>query len=420
MLDNAALQQLVEKQIQTEVSDKIQSLITEQWLKTVEDGAIKFIQDRIVGKFANSEAMPELIAAVKTSVSDLFSSGQIPGLGHYVDYDLIKQSVNDSTQELVNQAIAEMALDTVWLEKIEKIINQHTANRVLASLSTVDIRPIIKESVDGAVNELKLQVFKSIQNQSDNVELTVVDEYVVVENNLTVKKITTTNSLVVNDLVVKGSINTDNRSWDELSDTVSQKTFGKLNTQWRDELVQQVAEYISEQGVAFDNIKVGDYSLVVDGKLSPSISDSNLRTVGTLHKLTVSGDTNLNDTVTVNKKRVGINTTEPDMALTLWDEEVAISVGKYKDQRGFVGTTRKQGLTIGVNKMPAIEIDDAGLTAIKKLQVGVHKISHGNEVPNYSGTKGDVVFNANPTVDNPVFAWQCLGGFKWKVIRAVQ
>jgi len=420
MLDNAALQQLVEKQIQTEVSEKIQSMINEQWLKTVEDHAIKFIQDRIVGKFANSEALPELVAAVKTSVSELFSTGQIPGLGHYVDYDLIKQSVNDSTQELVNQAIAEMSLDKVWLEKIEQIINQQTARRVLANLSTVDIRPIIKESVDDAVDKLKLQVFKGIQNQSENVELTVLDEHVVVENNLTASDITATNSLVVKDLVVKGSINTDNRSWNELSEAIGQKTFERLNTQWKDELVQQVAEYISEQGVAFDNINVGDHPLVVNGKLSPSIVDSNLQTVGTLHKLKVSGDTSLGETMVVNKKRVGINTENPDMALSLWDEEVTISIGKFKDQQGFFGTTRKQGLAIGVNKTPAIEINDAGLTAIKKLQVGIHKVSHGTEVPNYSGTKGDIVFNANPTVDNPVFAWQCLGGFKWKLIKAVE
>jgi hypothetical protein len=107
------------------------------------------------------------------------------------------------------------------------------------------------------------------------------------------------------------------------------------------------------------------------------------------------------------------------MALSIWDEEVSISAGKFKGQTGFIGTTRKQALAIGINKTPAIEINDAGLTAIIQLQVGIHRIGHGNEVPNYHGTKGDVVFNANPTVENPVFAWQCLGGFKWKVIKAV-
>jgi hypothetical protein len=107
------------------------------------------------------------------------------------------------------------------------------------------------------------------------------------------------------------------------------------------------------------------------------------------------------------------------MALSVWDEEVSISTGKYKQQVGYIGTTRKQGLVVGINRTPAIEISDSGLTTIKQLQVGFFKITHGTEVPNYSGTLGDIVFNSSPSIENPVFAWQCLGGFRWKLIKAV-
>lgn len=420
MLDNKALQQLVEQQVKTEVADKIQQTMSEEWLKTVETDAIKFIQDRIVAKFANSEAMPELIDAVKVSVKDLFHTGKIPGLSQYIDYGFITRSVNDSTQDLIKQAIAELTLDPVWLEKIETVINQHTTQRVLASLSNTDIRPIIKQSVDEVVASLNATIFKGIQTNSESVELTVLDDHVVVENNFTAKDIAAVNSLTVKDLVVKGSINTDNRAWQELANTVGTKAFEKLDAKWKDTLVEQVKESITKQGIDFKNVKVDGELLVSNGKLAQSITESNLRSVGTLSRLTVTGETTLNETVSVTKKRVGINTQEPDMALSIWDEEVTISAGKFKSQTGFIGTTRKQALAIGVNKTPAIEINDAGVTAIKQLQVGIHKISHGTEVPNYSGTKGDIVFNANPTIENPVFAWQCLGGFKWKLIKAVE
>jgi hypothetical protein len=419
MLDSAALQQLVEQQVKKEVADKIQQTMSAEWLKTVESDAIKFIQDRIVAKFANSEALPELVSAVKDSVRELFGSGHLPGIRQYVDYDLIKQNINDSTQQLVKQAITELTLDPVWLEKIENVINQQAAQRVLASLSSVDIRPVIRQSVDDAVAAVNTTIFKGIQTQSKSVELTVLDQHVVVENNLTAKDIVAVESITVNNLVVKGSINTDNQSWDALSKQISKQTLEQLNAEWKDSVVQQVAENISAQGIDFDNVKINGNFLVEHGKLSSGITESNLQTVGTLQKLTVSGNTLLNETVTVNKKRVGINTQDPDMALSLWDEEVAISAGKFKSQVGFIGTTRKQALAIGINKTPAIEINEVGLTAIKQLQVGIHKISHGNEVPNYSGTKGDIVFNADPTVENPVFAWQCLGGFRWKIIKSV-
>lgn len=420
MLDSNALQQLVEQQINKEVADKIQQTMSEEWLKTVETDAIKFIQDRIVAKFANSEAMPELIDAVKVSVKDLFHSGKIPGLAQYIDYGFITRSVNDSTQDLIKQTIAELTLDPVWLEKIESVINQNATQRVLTSLSNTDIRPIIKQSVDDAITKLNATIFKGIQTNSSTVELTVLDEHVVVENNFTAKDISAVNSLTVKDLVVKGSINTDNRSWNNLADAISDKTLAKLNEDWKDSLTQQVKELISAQGIDFNKVKINGELLVDSGKLSSNITESNLQSVGTLLKLKVTGETTLNETMSVVKKRVGINTQDPDMALSVWDEEVTISAGKLKSQTGFIGTTRKQALTIGVNKIPAIEITDTGLTAIKQLQVGIHKVSHGNEVPNYSGTKGDIVFNANPTIDNPVFAWQCLGGFKWKIIKAVE
>lgn len=420
MLDSDALQQLVEQQVKKEVADKIQQTMSEEWLKTVETDAIKFIQDRIVAKFANSEAMPELIDAVKVSVKDLFHSGKIPGLAQYIDYGFITRSVNDSTQDLIKQTIAELTLDPVWLEKIEAVINQNATQRVLSSLSNTDIRPIIKQSIDDTISNLNATIFKGIQTNSSTVELTVLDEHVVVENNFTAKDISAVNSLTVKDLVVKGSINTDNRSWNNLAEAISNKTLTKLNEDWKDSLTQQVKDLITAQGIDFNKVKIDGELLVDSGKLSSNITESNLQSVGTLLKLKVTGETTLNETMSVVKKRVGINTPDPDMALSVWDEEVTISAGKFKSQTGFIGTTRKQALTIGVNKIPAIEITDTGLTAIKQLQVGIHRVSHGIEVPNYSGTRGDIVFNASPTIDNPVFAWQCLGGFKWKIIKAVE
>ena len=142
--------------------------------------------------------------------------------------------------------------------------------------------------------------------------------------------------------------------------------------------------------------------------------------MGVLKQLTVAGEAHIYNTVSVLNKRLGVNTQEPEMALSVWDEEVSILAGKFKDKSAYIGTGRAQNLVLGVNRTPAVEIDIDGVTAVKKLRVGVHRISHGTEVPNYAGTKGDIVFNANPTINLNVFAWQCLGGFKWKIIRSVE
>ena len=133
--------------------------------------------------------------------------------------------------------------------------------------------------------------------------------------------------------------------------------------------------------------------------------------------LTVAGITSLADTVTINNNRVGINTQSPELALSVWDEEVAITIGKFKNNHAYIGTSRTQNLSLGINRVPYIEIDNEGITTIKKLRIGVHTIGHSAEVPGHSGTRGDIVFNINPTDDN-VFAWVCLGAYTWKPLKS--
>ena len=152
--------------------------------------------------------------------------------------------------------------------------------------------------------------------------------------------------------------------------------------------------------------------------MSDSITESNIQTTGILQTLNVKGETHLNETFSVVRNRVGVNTEEPEMALSIWDEEVAINIGKHKEKTAYIGTSRTQGIAFGTNRTAHVEITADGLTQIKKLQVGVHRISHDTQVPGYAGTKGDIVFNANPTTN--VFAWVCLGNFKWQPLKSAE
>jgi hypothetical protein len=259
-----------------------------------------------------------------------------------------------------------------------------------------------------------------IQDHAQQPELTVLDKNVVVENCLTANRIEVVTSAKIKELTVTGSINTDNRAWQTLSEDISKKTLDRLTTEWRESLIEDVEDKIRERGINFTQVQIDGVNVISGDTLSRKITNSNLQKVGALQDLTVSGEAHIYNTVSVLNKRLGVNTQEPEMALSVWDEEVSILAGKFKDKSAYIGTGRLQNLVLGVNRTPAVEIDVDGITAIKKLRVGVHRISHGTEVPNYAGTKGDVVFNANPSINDNVFAWQCLGGFKWKLIRTVE
>jgi hypothetical protein len=426
MLDPKVVAKLVEDQIAQSVNDQVLEVFaTDEWLKPIEAKIVDYTQQRILGKFANSSALPEIVEAVKTSVAELFASGQIPGIDQYIDSATVRQTIDQAVQDNIVTAIKDLGRDPAWLSKIETLINQSMVQRVIAGLSTIDVSGLIRQRVDENMGELDRKVAErlqtpGIQDHAQNPELTVLDENVVVENCLTTNRIEVVNSAKIRELTVTGSINTDNRAWQTLSEDISKKTLERLTTDWKDSLIVDVENKIRERGIDFTQIQIDGVRVVVGDTLSRKITNSNIQSLGALKELKVAGEAHINNTVSVLNKRLGVNTQEPEMALSVWDEEVSILAGKFKDKSAYIGTGRAQNLVLGVNRTPAVEIDIDGITAIKKLRVGVHRISHGTEVPNYAGTKGDVVFNANPSINDNVFAWQCLGGFKWKIIRSIE
>ena len=426
MLDPKVVTKLVEDQIARSVNDQVLEVFaTDEWLKPIEAKIIDYTQQRILGKFANSSALPEIVEAVKTSVAELFATGQIPGVDQYIDSSIIKQSIDQAVQDNIVTAIKDLGRDPAWIEKIERLINQSMVQRVVAGLSTIDVGGLIQQRVDENMSDLDSKVAArlhtpGIQDHAQQSELTVLDENVVVENCLTANRIEVVTSAKIKELTVTGSINTDNRAWQTLSEDISKKTLDRLSTEWKESLIADVESKIREHGIDFTQVQIDGVRVVVGDTLSRKITNSNLQSLGSLKELNVVGEAHIYNTVSVLNKRLGVNTQEPEMALSVWDEEVSILAGKFKDKSAYIGTGRLQNLVLGVNRTPAIEIDVDGVTAVKKLRVGVHRISHGTEVPNYAGTKGDVVFNANPSINDNVFAWQCLGGFKWKLIRTVE
>jgi hypothetical protein len=262
-------------------------------------------------------------------------------------------------------------------------------------------------------------VSTGIVDQASGTELTVMDGVVVIENQLTTNNLEIVEHARIKNLVVTGSINTDNQSWQALVADISDKTLQRLTAEWQQDLVEQVRQSISEQGIEFEQVTVGGEALVTNNTLSAVVTESRLQSVGSLRTLEVRGESRLNNTLNVLNKRIGINTDAPEKALSVWDEEVSIVIGKHKLNQAYFGTNRDQAVTIGVNREPHVEINTDGLTTIKKLQVGLHKISHAPQVPGWAGVKGDMVFNSNPSADR-VFAWVCLGAHRWQSLRSAE
>jgi hypothetical protein len=428
MLDTAAIELLIEQQIKDQVNTQVAVVLgSDEWLASFEQRIIEYVQARVMAKFANAEYLPEITDTVKSSVNELFKRGVVPGIDQYVDVTLIKQTIDTAVEKLVDNSIALLGKDPAWLDKVEKQIerqiNQSTLDGVVRQLSKIDLNPVIKERIDENMVKFQQDILKNftstgIVDQATRCQLTIMDDTIVVENQLTTRDLHIINVATVEDLVVKGSINIDNRSWDTLANGISEKTLNKLSQEWKTTLIAQVAEQIKTDGIDFDTVRIDGELLVSGNTLSKAIKETHIQTVGTLRTLDVAGESTFNNqTFNVLNKRVGVNTVSPEMALSVWDEEVSVVVGKNKANEAYIGTNRAQGVSIGVNRVPQIEINTDGLTRIKQLQVGLHRISHATQVPGWAGTKGDIVFNAN-LGDDRVFAWVCIGSHRWKTLKS--
>ena len=423
MLDPKAVEQLVEQKISESVTAQVAEIFSnDKWFEPTEQKIIKYTQDRILGKFNNSSAVPELVEAIKTSVAELFAQGQVPGIEKFIDTVAIQQAIDQAVENTVDIYISELANNSQWIEKIQRVTNQSMVQRTLDQLNTIDVSEVIRQQVKDSLFEIEPTIVEKLQTNgihdcAADIELTVSDSNVVVKNNMVTRTAEITDGLRVNHLAVTGSVNIDNPSWQTLSENISQKTLEKLSDSWRDSLITDVAEHVKQHGIAFDDVTVDGQKLIAGDQLNSSIRHSRLQSVGELHDLSVKGNAHICDTLSVVNRRIGVNTTAPQSALSVWDEEVAINIGKFKNNTAYIGTNQHQGMHIGVNRQTAIEIDSEANTTIKNLRLGIHKISFAAELPNYAGSKGELVFNSNPSVNDTVFAWVCLGGHKWKVLR---
>jgi hypothetical protein len=429
MSDLQSMTEIIQQQIRTAVDQQVATVISDStWREAMEQQIIEHVRARITAKFANISTVPDLVKTVENSVERLIKQGQVPGIDQYVDQNTIRLAIDSAVQDLIQRTIDSLVLDNSWIQKIESLVNQAMVRKLSSKIGDIAMDAVIVEHIDSSIDKWQqrfLENFKSIgiTDQATNTQMTIMDDGIVIATGLAAAEMLVENdatingTLLVKDLAVKGSINVDNHSWSALANNVSDMTLSKMTDHWRQELVREILDLARTQNIDFESITLQGNPLVTGNTLSSVITETEIQQTGTLRTLKVSGDTDLGDTVAVRKNRVGVNTDSPEMALSIWDEEVSLIMGKSGKQQAYLGTSRLQNLAIGINRVSLIDLDVDGLTTIKKLRVGQHRVAFERQVPGYSGTRGDIVFNSDPKDGQP-FAWQCLGGFQWRPLKA--
>lgn len=421
MIDDNSLMSTIQAQISKDVDQITRQYVEHQvnqltldatWLQKM-DGHVRDAISRLLNKQIREI---DLAPKIQLEIDQISSMIQV----------LVSQTAERCVEQYVQDIVQALAADQIWIAKMEQHINEDIARRFGVRFSGVDINTLVMHAIEPAVAryfERQRTAGHGLKDFAHDTELTLQDGEVKINDTLIAPMVKIDSDLqvgqtiTVRDLVVKGTINTDNRSWQDLTASIAQQVGERLTQEWQAKLIESVAAEISSKGISFDEIKVDGHTVIDRDQLGSTVKRSSLTQVGTLETLQVSGSADLGKSLSIRSRRVGINTEHPDMALSVWDEEVALVFGKHKQQTAYIGTLRPQNLVIGINKSPAIALDDKGQVTIGHLTVGRHRICHETECPNYSGTKGDIVFNSNPKGDG-VWGWQCLGAFRWIPLRS--
>jgi hypothetical protein len=367
------------------------------------------------------EVVNSLPHTLLDNIKAIIASQPVPTAVSTAPQGSIQQLIEQQILTTVTAEIPKMMADPNWLLSLNSLITQIISKQVASSLATVNLGEIAQQALT-LNREQVIDLIPGIQDQSTSKEMTLMPGIVVIENELVVKNLEVVENsrvghlTVTGDLTVTGTINTDNSSWKDLAASISQTAQQQLADTWKTTMKNEIVNDIKTSGIEITSAMINGRPLFDNGALTPQIQKSNLTSVGSLTELTVNGEAQIGP-VHITSNRLGINTDSPEMALSIWDEEVSIVAGKKSQNQAFIGTSRNQNLVIGVNNNGCITVDVDGTTTINKLRVGRNQIGHTAVVPNWSGTKGDIMFNSNLGNDG-IFGWICLGAFKWQTLKS--
>lgn len=250
-----------------------------------------------------------------------------------------------------------------------------------------------------------------IDDKATACQVTIMDEVTVVENNLLTKDLTVKGTVTIEgDLNVTGTVPESSALFQGIvkAATDNVATNPAVFNNYSDYIIKK----LKTDGLDLSKITVNGQVAIDGNNLGSNITYSNLQRVGQLQELQVQGETLLGETLYVNFKRTGINTLEPAQALSVWDQEIEVGIGKLSSGVAILGTPRNQTLIVSSNGKNNLTLTPDGATTVNKINMGSMSFSVADTPPSDNRHKGSVVFNSNPSLGGPL-GWVSLGDARW-------
>ena len=394
----------MEKEIREQISQEVVNRIASTEIATiVQDITVRQLQDR-VAKFNFEATSKEKLTTIVQQLIDQINTTLVPQANQQITSEINRQIGKIDVQAIVSSIIENKMSALVTSGAFPTAGIPHTAVNFKGLSLTGD-------QVKGGI----IENFGStgIEDRSTYVQMTLMDHAVAFENPLFAPSASIKGSLTVEgDLIIKGDIPTDCVAVNKIISLTADRVRTTLNDELFQSFSNIIEKNLKESGIDLDRITQNGREIVKANQLGYHIIDTNIQRVGVLHDLQTSGENLFVDTLYVSPRRVGVNTIDPSATFVVWDEEVEMVVTKRGQDTGYIGTPRHQQLVLGANNKDNLVLDTDGSVRIKSLSIGDTNMTSSNQIPNYSGTAGQIVWNTFPSVGGPI-GWVCLNGMLW-------
>jgi hypothetical protein len=252
-----------------------------------------------------------------------------------------------------------------------------------------------------------------IDDQSSNVQMTLLDAGVVIENKIISLGLEVKGQTVIEgDLHIKGDVPMDGPFFQRIINNTVEATKKSLDTDLFEGYSNTIFERIRANGIDLNKITLDGNEIVSGNKLSYGITDTNITRLGMVRDLQTTGEALFSQTLYVGEKRVGINTIEPGHALSIWDQEVEVGFSKRERDVAWFGTPREQTLVLSANRKDNLTLNRDGSVTVEKLFIGQIELGTSDSTPKDAAPKGAVRFNSDPKSGGRA-GWVSLGGGAW-------
>jgi len=325
---------------------------------------------------------------------------------------LVKGIVLDQLVEIGSKQITEHLqgadLNRVIVSSVQNEVNRAASNYNFPprSISLESIRMDGNEFNAGWINNGIYRKFTStgIKDSASTLQLEITDDGIITTNNITAENLLIEDNAFLKNVTIDGDIIVNGNI---------------LESPGLQRYVQQVSHTTSKQNIentnsldiniANRNIVDGDKHVLGSNSLGPQITNSNLRKVGNLQELVVSGQALIGETLIVNMGRVGINTEETPGVLSIWDQDSELSVLKYAQKNMFVGSTRQNDITLGsYNQNQIVLKTDNNIELNGKIRWNGLLLDIVDRIPEHNGEPNEIAILRDGSA-----IYRCLGQNSW-------